>query len=133
MSENLDLVRSIYAAWERGDFSSVDWAHPEIEFALADGPELGSWTGVAAMAQGWRQFIGNWEEYRIEAEEYRELDHERVLVLYNRRGHGKMSGLELDRLRTRAVILFHIRVGKVIRAVNYFDSERAMADLGVAR
>jgi hypothetical protein len=63
MSENLDLVRSIYANWKRGDFTSVEWAHLEIEFVFADGPEPSSWKGLGWIAEGWRDFLGRWEEF----------------------------------------------------------------------
>jgi ketosteroid isomerase-like protein len=59
-SGNLEFVRSIYAAWERDDYSSTEWAHPDVEFVLADGPDPGSWRGRAGMAEGWRAFLSNW-------------------------------------------------------------------------
>ena len=98
--EDVEVVR--YAAWERGDFGSVDWAHPEIEFVIADGPELGRWSGVAAIEGPWREFLSTWDEYRTEADEYRVLDGERVLVLVRFSGHGKTSGLELAEIATRS-------------------------------
>ncbi len=130
MSENLNLVRSIYAAWERGDFSSAEWAHRDVECVFAGRPDPGSWTGLTGMSEGMRSWISAWEEFRVEAEEYRELDEERVLVLVQLSGRGKTSGLEIGRTRVGQANLFHIRDGKVSRVVIYLDPERALADLG---
>ena len=70
---------------------------------------------------------------RLEADEYREVDDERVLVFNHRRGRGTTSGLEVGRLRGVEAHVFHIRDGKVIKLVNYFgDRDRALADLGLA-
>jgi ketosteroid isomerase-like protein len=129
--ENVDLVRSIQAAWERGDYTSVEWAHPDIEYVIADGPTLGRWTGVAGMADAWRDFLGAWEEYRVEADEYRELDGERVLVLVHRSGRGKTSGVELAGMQGQGANLFHIQGGKVTSLVLYFDGERALEAVGL--
>jgi hypothetical protein len=119
MSANVDLVRSIFAAWERGDYFSGDWADHEIEFVVADGPDPGRWTGLVAMAENWRDFLTAWRGVRAEAEDYRELDDERVLVLFRQIGRGKTSGLEAAQTRARAALVL------------YFNRDRALADLGL--
>jgi ketosteroid isomerase-like protein len=131
-SANLDLVRSIFADWERGEFGSAEWADPEIEFVIADGPSPGAWTGLAGMAEGTRDLVDAWDEIRTEGEEFRELDDERVLVLTRWSGRGKTSGLEVAPMGTKGAHLFHVRGGIVSRYVFYWDRERAFADLGLA-
>ena len=130
-SSNVDLVRSIFAAWERGDWSSADWAHPEIEYVIADGPSPGRWTGLTAGAAAWRDFLSAWEELRGEAEEYRELDDERVLVFYRWIGRGKTSGLDVGQVQTASASVFQVRGGKVTALVQYLEREHALADLGL--
>jgi ketosteroid isomerase-like protein len=126
--ENVELVRSIFAGWERGDYSSPEWAHHGIG---ADGPTSGSWTGLAAMAGAWRDTLSAFEELRAEADEYRTLDNERVLVLMHFSGRGKTSGLEVGEVQRKGANLFHIRGGKVTRLVTYWNRERTFADLGL--
>ena len=130
-STNLDLVRSIYADWEVGDFSSAEWADPEVELVFADGPAPGEWKGLAGMAKGWGEFLALFHDFRAEAEEYRELDPQRVLVLVRNRGHGKGSGVDIERIWGTGANLVHIRDGKVTRLVTYWNRERAMAELGL--
>jgi ketosteroid isomerase-like protein len=133
MSANLDLVRSIYADLERGDWSRVfqmasdRW--PEFELVIADGPLAGSFTGVAEAEGSFYSMLAAWEEIRFEVEEYRVLDDERVLVLEHRKARGKGSGVETG---TKAAGVVHLRDGKVTRLVVYYDRNRALADLGLA-
>jgi ketosteroid isomerase-like protein len=131
MSANLELVRSVYAALERGDFGLAEWAHPQIEFVITDGPDPGSWKGRADMARVAREHLGVWEGYRIKADEYRELDDERVLVLVHRTGRGKTSGLQAEQIGSNGAQLLQVRGGKVTRYVTWFDRDRAFADLGL--
>lgn len=132
-SANLDLVRSIYADWERGDFSRADWAHPQIEFVVVDGPQPGTWRGHAGIAEANREALDAWEDVRLLVDEYRELDPERILALIRRSGRGKASGLEItSTVRTQGAILFAVNGGKVMRLVLYWDRDRALNDLGLA-
>jgi ketosteroid isomerase-like protein len=129
-SANVELVRSIYATWERGDFSSVAWADPKIEYVIAGGLSGGRMT-LAAIADFWRDVLGAWEDFRMSADEFRELDEERVLVLVTYHGRGKTSGLDVGEMQGTGAAVFHIRDGRVIRFIHYIKREDALADLGL--
>ena len=130
-SANLDLVRSIIAPWGRGDYSSAEWAQPDIEFVFADGPEPGRWTGLVEIATANREWLSAWEDVRIEAEKCTELDDERVVAVTIGSGRGKASGVDVAPM-ARSAFLFHIRDGKVAKLISYWDRDRALADLGLA-
>jgi ketosteroid isomerase-like protein len=131
MSENLDLVRSILAEWERADFRSTSWADPQIEYVVIGGPEPGKWDGLAEMRASVRDFMSAWENYGIRAEHFHELDGERVLVLVRLSGRGKGSGLEIADTGAEGAEVWHIRNGEVTRLHMYWDRECALADLGL--
>ncbi len=130
-SANLDLVHTINAAHERGDFRSIEWADPEIEYVIADGPSPGRWKGLAAMTACFRDNLIGWKDFRTEAEEYLELDDERVLVLTRSTAQGKSGGMVVGQMRTKGAALYQVSAGKVTRLVYYWDRERALRDVGL--
>jgi hypothetical protein len=83
------------------------------------------------MKEGWRDFLHIWDGWRVAAEETREADDERVLVLGRFSGRGKASGVELSDLSTHGACTIQAHAGKVIRVAIYWDRQRAFADLGV--
>jgi ketosteroid isomerase-like protein len=127
--DNLELVRSIYAGWERGDFSSAAWADPEIEFEYADGPEPGRWTGIAAMSDHYGDWLRGWRDFRAHPERYIVVDDRRVLVFVHNTGRGRSSGVELE--QHSVANFFEIRDGRVTKLVLYWDRDGALADAGL--
>jgi hypothetical protein len=131
MSENLDLVRSILADWELGDFSNVEWAHPDIEYTDVDGLSPGTSRGIPAMGAAWRGFVTDWADFRAEAEKYCELDDQRVLVLHSFSGRGRTSGVEVGPTGAKGACVFQLAEGKVTKLLLYSVRDRALADLGL--
>ena len=131
MASNLDLVRSIFAAWEGGDFSSAEWADPKIEYMIVGGPDPISRTGMDGMAEGFRDWVSAWEDLHIAADEYRELDSGRVLVLLRYIGRGKTSGVDLGGMEATGAGAFHVHGDQVTSLAMYWDRDRALADLGL--
>ena len=125
-SANLDLVRSICSAWERGDYSSAEWAHPDIEYVRVAELDPDTRRGLAGMVEGARTVFDAYEHVRFVIDSYRELDDDRVLVLHHASG-----GLEIGHVDRGTALLFQLRDGKVTKHVVYFDRDRALAELGL--
>src|SRR5271168_4222933 len=100
MSENLDLVRSICADWEQGDYSRADWADANIEYVIADGLHPDRCVGLGAIGKVMRHSLSAWTELRMEAGEYRELDPGRIIVLHRFSAIGKTSGVDIAQTET---------------------------------
>lgn len=127
--ENVELARRLYEAWSRGDFTATGWADPEIQFVIATGPDPGRWKGLRAMREGWEGFLLAWDDYGAQAEEFRELDGDRVLALGRMVGRGKASGVKVEMEFTNVL---DVRDGRVVALTLYTNRERAFADLGLA-
>jgi hypothetical protein len=83
------------------------------------------------MATAWREFLSGFADLHTVADEYREIDAERVLVHTQVSGAGRASGVDLGGMRTDGANVFRIVEGKVIERLIYADRERALADLGL--
>ena len=127
MSEaNVEIVRAIFAAWEKGDFSSAEWADPEIEFRSV--AERGPTYGVAAMAKRWGEWLKAFEHFSSHPEEY--VDAGDVVLVMNRfLGTGKGSDAPISDFP--GACLFALQDGRVVRLVLFTDRREAREAAGL--
>ena len=84
------------------------------------------------MAEALRARLSAFTDFRVEADEFRAIDNESVLVLNHAvGGRGKTSGHQLPSIAMPGADLFYIEDGKVTRLIVYFAREHVFADLGL--
>src|SRR5262245_2323883 len=127
--ENVEIAEEIYRAWERGDFSSVEWAARDIEFMLRSGADEAVHRGTEAIGPAWEEWLREWDEFRVEAEEFLDLGDD-VLVLVKFGGRGKTSGTPIAGLLGGNLLSF--RNGKVVRLVTFSDRNDALEAAGLS-
>jgi ketosteroid isomerase-like protein len=130
VSANLDLVRSIYVIWDRGESALSlmdervvwDFSRRQIE------PEV--YHGHEAVRSFRRTLLEAWSELRYAPSDFVSAG-ERVLVLLTFGGKGRSSGVEVAE---RIAHLWTLRDGKVV-SLEYFgdvaEGRAALADLGL--
>lgn len=127
--ENIDLIRRGLDAFNRGDFPAVlelVAEDVEVQEESAFVPEPERHTGRAYMRLWLDGLMRNWEEFRVEPQEF--IDGGAKVVAVSRvHGVGRKSGAAVE---GRFAYLFEVRDGQVVRMHFYRDREDALADLG---
>jgi ketosteroid isomerase-like protein len=126
--ENVEIVRELFASWERGDFSSSDWAHPEIEFLAHAGPDEAEHRGVVALGRAWQNWLGAWEDFKVTPREFIDRGDD-VLALVEFGGRGRASGVSVEAMAGGCLLSF--RNGRVIRLVTFTDRDEALEAAGL--
>jgi ketosteroid isomerase-like protein len=151
VSANVDLVRSIYGDWERGDLSSVERADPETVTRvgyewfnrkkeppptwLPDGefinsredPDHAVYRGIDAIRKQHLGWFDAYPDLRVEPLEIR-ANGDLVFVWTRFTGHGADSGVEMKMELAHVVTL---EGGKTRRIEEYFDRSEALKAVGL--
>ena len=97
--ENVEIVRTAFAAFDRGDIDAVLRLCAE-DIVITQPPEL---PGVSAEQRGHRGVLEafaiwpeQWEDYRIEILRIAPAPADRVIVTTRTRGRGRQSGVEVE-------------------------------------
>jgi ketosteroid isomerase-like protein len=93
--ENLEAVRRAYDALARGDLAGGGalFAEDVVFEPMSDGRQ--AYVGREAVAQQMREFLSQWDDFRIEALAFRVVG-DSVVVTERQRGKGRASGAEIE-------------------------------------
>ena len=127
----MEIAKRAVDAFNRRDVEGFfALAVPDFEWfpAMAGSIEGGGYRGRDGIEQYLVDIGEAWEEYRVFAEEFRDLD-ERVVMLGRIEGRGRGSGAWID---SPTGTIFEFLNGKMSRLRTYLDHGEALRAAGLA-
>ncbi len=127
--DNIDVVRSVYDAWARGDFPGpADLLDDEVEYVNPVGAvEPGTRHGLAAFHRAVEKTLEGWETWQMDPDRY-EANGDRVAVVVRYRAKGRGSGVEVE---GRESAMWTVRDGRVVRYEWFHGPADALRALGL--
>src|SRR5947208_13182523 len=130
--ENVKVVRRGLEAWQRDDLDTwLSTLDPAVEWHTALERLVGGvgsfYRGIDGMREFWTAYRTELEDFRIEAEELRDVGDDRVLGLGHLWWRGPASGIELD---SPVGLVFTLRNGRIIRSMDYLSHQKALGAVG---
>lgn len=130
--ENVEIVREIYAEWQRGEMKAgVERFDPEIVFEsfMPDANQRVVVNGAERIEVFMREWLRQWRDYRIVGDEFHEPGPTRVFV------EGRQTAVGRDSGATVAGPLFSIwtfRDGRVVHLIFERYRQRALEAAGLS-
>jgi ketosteroid isomerase-like protein len=130
--ENVEIVSQATEAWQRDDLdtwlSSFD---REVEWHTAQRLVEGvrsAYRGIDGMRELWTFWRTEADDFKLDSEELRDLDDDRVLHLARIRWRGAASGIEVE---SPLGMVVTVRDGKIVRSMDYLSHEEALEAVGL--
>jgi ketosteroid isomerase-like protein len=126
-SSDIQLVREAFEAFARGDLdAALELCDPDI--VVRDPGRTGSTIqGRDGLRGFWEEWLENWQEYRVEPQEFIEAGGE-VLAHTHQMGLGKLSGIEVGQDLFQ---VFRVRDCRVVEYRIYAERAEALESVGL--
>src|SRR3954452_25347612 len=127
--ENVEIVRRSLDAFLRGDFNgAMRVFHPEIAFDVTHTmPDGQVYMGHDGFRTGLRRWLGAWDEYALEVDEYVDAG-DSVVIFLRESGRGKGSGMSTEQ---SVAAVWTLHDSEVVRVTPFLDRSAALEAVGL--
>jgi ketosteroid isomerase-like protein len=96
-SDRVETLQPVYAEWATGNLgAAMDLLAPDLVYSGYSPEGVVRTHGLEEFGRFMRRFFADWESYRVEADEFVQLEDDVVLVVGRHYGSGKRSGVAVD-------------------------------------